>query len=388
MPSKLSLVHSSTSAHTLKIIACFTPPPKKNSRRGRKSDGVAVLVRKSLMQFVTCVECDYDNMICFKLCKDRLGLDRDLLFVSLYVPPYQSPYYKQCDTNCSIHHLEDFLLSLCENGDTSYIMVAGDLNARIGDWSLSADVTSNDVLRCDVDEEGNRQSQDKITNQFGKILIDFCTTFHCTPLNGNHTGDENGQFTFVSNQGNSVIDYFIVSVDLISKLNMNFVVGDRVESSHMPLQLNINSHPNTKGKMPRNEKKKESTTTLKWNREEIEDFLEAIHSEESQSGMQKAFQFLDSCIDSAQKKFTETLLQAAERRGVRFGSTRATGAIRTGGTTAIASERSVKHAAHRIVFRKPDLMWIRQRIEKKDVSTNRQYRKRKSSTKLQSTRHF
>ena len=60
---------------------------------------------------------------------------------------------------------------------------------------------------------------------------------------------------------------------------MNFVVGDRVESSHMPLQLNINSHPNTKGKTSRNEKKKESTTTLKWNREKMEDFLEAIHSE-------------------------------------------------------------------------------------------------------------
>ena len=125
------------------------------------------------MQFVTCAECDYDNMICFKLSKDRLGIDRDLLFVSLYVPPYQSPYYKQCDVNCSIHNLEDFLLSLCENGGTSYIMVADDLNARIGDCSLSVDVTSNDVLRCDVDEEGNRQSQDKITNQFGKILIDF-----------------------------------------------------------------------------------------------------------------------------------------------------------------------------------------------------------------------
>ena len=36
--------------------------------------------------------------------------------------------------------------------------------------------------------------------------------------------------------------------------------------------------------------------------------------------MQKAFQFLDSCIDSALKKFTETLLQAAEsmRRTIRF----------------------------------------------------------------------
>ena len=92
---------------------------------------------------------------------------------------------------------------------------------------------------------------------------------------------------------------------------MNFVVGDRVESSHMPLQLNINSHPNAKGKTSRNEKKKESTTTLKWNSEKMEDFLEAIR-EGPQSGMQKAFQFLDSCIDSAVKKFTETQLQAAE----------------------------------------------------------------------------
>ena len=324
-------------------------------------------------------------MICFKLCKDRLGIDRDLLFVSLYVPPYQSPYYKQCDTNCSIHHLEDFLLSLCENGDTSDIMVAGDLNARIGDWSLSVDVTSNDVLRCDVDEEGDRQSQDKITNQLWKILIDFCTTFLCTPLNGNHTGDENGQFTFVSNQGSSVIDYFIVSVDLISKLNMNFVVGDRVESSHMPLQLNINSHPNTKGKTSRNEKKKESTTTLKWNREKMEDFLEAIHSE---AECKKLFNFWILALIQLWRNSLKLYFKRQKVWGVRFGSTRATGVIRTGCTTAIASERSVKHAAHWIVFRKPDLMWIRQRIEKKEVSTNRHYRKRKSSTKLLSTRHF
>ena len=66
----------------------FHAPAKKLSRRGRMSGGVAVLVRKSFMQFLTCVECDYDNMICFKLSKDRLGIDSDLLFVSLYMPPY------------------------------------------------------------------------------------------------------------------------------------------------------------------------------------------------------------------------------------------------------------------------------------------------------------
>ena len=63
----------------------------------------------------------------------------------------------------------------------------------------------------------------------------------CTPLNRNHAGDPNGQLTFVSNQGKSVIDYCIVSADLISRLNMNFEVESRVESSHMLLQFDINS---------------------------------------------------------------------------------------------------------------------------------------------------
>ena len=98
-------------------------------------------------------------MICFKLAKDRLCMDRELLFVSLYVPPYQSPYYKQCDINCSIHRLEDFLLDLCQRGE-SYIMVVGDLNARTGDWSLTADDNSDDVFGGGVggDSKSNRQS--------------------------------------------------------------------------------------------------------------------------------------------------------------------------------------------------------------------------------------
>ena len=59
----------------------------------------------------------------------------------------------------------------------------------------------------------------------------------------------------------------------------------------MPLYLNINSHPNKKGKTSKNRTKKESTT-LKWNHEKREDFVEAIHSEDSQSRMWEAFHFL------------------------------------------------------------------------------------------------
>ena len=88
-------------------------------------------------------------------------------------------------------------------------MIIGDLNARIGHWNNAED----DSDFNDNEEVKSRNSRDNYINQFGKILIDFCTTFQCLPLDGNTAGDPDGQYTFVSEQGNSVIDYALVSLD-------------------------------------------------------------------------------------------------------------------------------------------------------------------------------
>ena len=114
-------------------------------------------------------------MVCIKISKD-VGSDRDLLFVSLYVPPYQTSYYKQSDTNCSTHHLEEFRLNLYQTGETSYLMVCGDLNVRIGDWNLSLDDVT-DLLLDGVCGDNTRKSKDKITNQSGKMFVDRKKTF-------------------------------------------------------------------------------------------------------------------------------------------------------------------------------------------------------------------
>ena len=66
---------------------------KKVSKHGRRSGGVAVLIHKTVMSFVTHIDCEHD-IICFKLAKDAVGSDRDLLIISVYVPPYLSPYYR------------------------------------------------------------------------------------------------------------------------------------------------------------------------------------------------------------------------------------------------------------------------------------------------------
>ena len=45
-------------------------------------------------------------------------------------------------------------------------------------------------------------------NTFGRSLIDMCATLDLTIMNGNCTGDDGGAFTFISPNGNSVVDYF------------------------------------------------------------------------------------------------------------------------------------------------------------------------------------
>ena len=102
---------------------------------------------------------------------------------------------------------------------------------------------------CLESVEGNQRI--RISRQ---IVIDFCSTFRCTPLNGTHQGDTEGQFTFVSDQGNSVLDYCIVSSD------MYFGVSTRVESDHLPIQLSIMT---TELQTQTDTSKKETVTSIK-----------------------------------------------------------------------------------------------------------------------------
>jgi len=288
----------------------FQSPAIKLHKHGRGCGGVAVFVRNTLLKFVTQVHCAYDNMVSLKLSGDLLGLDRDVLYIAMYAPPYKSPYYKSTDTTCSIHSLEHFLLEQQENGDDSLILINGDLNARIGEWDWPS-TEDGDPWDNGCAEGETRKSQDKVLNQFGKILTEFFATFHCLPLNGANRGDTEGKFTFVDSQGNSVIDYAIVSEELVSCCDMTFEVGSRVESSHMPIQLTVSSS-NEAVSPDSHEPATETITKIQWDSDKTDTFTNAINSEESRANLEEASHLLDTGIDAALEKFNQTLLKASE----------------------------------------------------------------------------
>jgi len=57
-------------------------------------------------------------------------------------------------------------------------------------------------------------------------------------LNGTQRGDEEGEFTYVGPRGSTVIDYVIVNDPCIELIG-NFKIEERVDSDHMPLNMEL-----------------------------------------------------------------------------------------------------------------------------------------------------
>lgn len=260
-------------------------------------------------------------MVSFKLSKSLLGANKDILCTFAYIPPYQSPYYGGKDITCAISNLEDFLMDIAQNGEDMHQMVIGDLNARIADWSLELDDDGEDFQPGTDSCAFIRCSEDKTVNQFGKHLKDLCNTFQLTPLNGLLEGDKKGKFTFVAEQGNSVIDFVLLSAEAVSIHKLCFHVEDRVESSHSPIHVSLlikdKEEPHTL-----NQKSKNANwnNIWKWDSSKSEEFKEAIKSADFTEKLNTAFDKIDTCADSAINLFTENILGAADcmRRRVRI----------------------------------------------------------------------
>ncbi len=114
--------------------------------------------------------------------------------------------------------------------------MSGDLNARIGDLK--------DYVEG-VDHLIERESIDKIINGHGRSFIDFLQESKSCVLNGRFCM-ENDNYTFLSTNGKSVVDYFFVPHDCLAKCK-NFKVTAIDDVMNM---FNLQSMLNDKCKKP------------------------------------------------------------------------------------------------------------------------------------------
>ena len=188
----------------------FSRPAVKLSNQGRRSGGVLILVRRALENFVEVIDLTPDNIVVLKFDKTVFSSDKHVILCGAYVCPPDSPYYKQTHgaVTSSMSVIEQCLLDCAEKIEQSLFLLCGDFNARTGNLNNSLQDCEEDTYEfIQSDLRGYRQSQDKIVNAFGRLLLEMCATCDLTILNGACPGDELGNFTYVCSTGSSTIDY-------------------------------------------------------------------------------------------------------------------------------------------------------------------------------------
>ena len=263
------------------FLPAFVYPANNSTGRGRNSGGIIVLVKKQFSNIVKRVESDFQNSIVLLFKNVLTGTNKDLIFVSTYINPIGSPFYDNFESKNGIHIFEQSFHKLYNKYNNSEFVLSGDFNARINQCQPYQEIAIADKYIENINalsffdentcENISRKSEDKTLNTFGKAFIEFLASYKFIILNGCVEGDKNGCFTYISQMGNSVIDYFIVSEELLNYY-VNMTVHTRVESPHMPIHFVINI-PMILRKPSDTLIQSNEYTYMKWDNDKLTQFL-------------------------------------------------------------------------------------------------------------------
>ncbi|UYV64540.1 hypothetical protein LAZ67_3001142 [Cordylochernes scorpioides] len=112
---------------------------------------------------------------------------------------------------------------------------AGDINIRIGNAG-----GFHNPLKLNSSLNKYRKSKDPISSKLSDKLISFTESNSITIANGRTKGDTNGSFTFISERGSSVLDYFMYTHGL-TQIISDMWIEELSYSDHLPTVLQINT---------------------------------------------------------------------------------------------------------------------------------------------------
>jgi hypothetical protein len=292
----------------------FCQPAVKLSVAGRPSGGVVCLIKNEFIRFVKQIKVNVGPFLLFVISKEVFGLEKDVLYVCAYIQPEGSRYYTFLGVegdgiamleNCLIDH------ALAEND--YYVFLSGDLNARTSNVSqqITQDYdTFDDLHRDSVDSV--RYSQDSTLNGFGKSLLDMCTALNLCIMNGMCHGDLKGCYTYVCDSGSSVIDYFLMSSDLLAlvydKCTLN--VLDCIETNHMPVVCSV-LFPQESNVKKENCHGNVFVDKLVWQKENVQRFNDSLSTERAHLMLENAIGLIDIDIDVALNVFNDCIREVA-----------------------------------------------------------------------------
>ena len=225
-------------------------PGTKSGKRGRRSGGIIIFIRKDLYEnkFVQKVKMK-KNLIWIKLAGDAFNQERDTYLCTVYIPPI-SP------NNDSESVFDELRADLTVFSSVGNIILMGDFNSRTSELEDYIRYDSYSDMEADLLPDSyindyaqpQRNNCDLIINENGRTLIDICIESQLRILNGKMLGDSLGYYTYYGPRGCSAIDYFIVSNDIFDKFIYVNVLPPTELSDHCVIKsaMQVNHKPTLK----------------------------------------------------------------------------------------------------------------------------------------------
>ncbi|XP_023234492.1 uncharacterized protein LOC111634044 [Centruroides sculpturatus] len=196
---------------------------QRKSKFGRPARGILMLIKKSLGDIFYQYISEYFIVAIINV-ESNIKTRWNCLYLGLIVMYLPPSIEKRSVLRVVQNYIErwSFLVQQW--------LIGGDFNARIGE-NTDTEFSQN------FDNISNiRTSKDKLLNMDGKALLDFVQDSQLIILNGRLKGDIPAEFTFVSPNGKSTVDYIICSEFMIDYCESLSVLENDL-SDHFPIQL-------------------------------------------------------------------------------------------------------------------------------------------------------
>lgn len=226
---------------------CYSVNAKRYNKHGRASGGIAVFIKQEAAKSVTHLCVDYNLAVILSINGAMFNLATNIILVCTYVPPEGSVFYanSEIDEDNGIDLLKDKIIELKGTYPNAMWCMFGDFNARTSQKPDYINDECNNVPGMEWyigdDFMMKRQSKDHVVNKFGNSLIDMCIELNMHITNGRFAGDEKGEFTFINQNGCSVIDYGVMSTELFSLVH-DFAVLTMDVGCHFPILCTLKCH--------------------------------------------------------------------------------------------------------------------------------------------------
>ena len=235
---------------------------KKHKKSKRNSGGILICYKKCLSGSIVIIDKTTENMIWFKIKKEFLNINQDVIIGGIYISPINSSYTKSSDIDI-FEKIQEKIMTFSQN---DYVLFGGDFNARVGNMQDFIEENDEDIELLNLPQQYQidrykklRSNQDQHKNAYGEKLIELAISSKMKILNGRILGDLLGKYTYLGYNGISAVDYVLGSEKLLME---NYIHSFEVEeltllSDHRPISVTLHYNATNKNK----EKKNTNSTT-------------------------------------------------------------------------------------------------------------------------------